>query len=299
MNKFSFLATLLFGVLSFYSANLTAQTHNAYKFIEPNISVSYDSNYFKIEKRYSNTNYETEAYDFSFFFDTTKKTTIYIKADHPIEYPPRRVSDSLILKGLEEIERTQKKPFTIKNIDQHVRDINGFSCVGIVGYDKKNNEYATIISCYHFSDNDNTEVKLISNGSDLENEYKTLVNFLRGFKSYPIKEIEAEENTIKNKYTVLITPAEAVIDNFEYRPKTYLGIVSIKEPLENKISEVRLTGSAGQEIFAANENGEVPILSNDKEKGTITKKGELILLNSFGKKVKLPFSFSYINKGQW
>lgn len=97
----------------------------------------------------------------------------------------------------------------------------------------------------------------------------------------------------------MITPAEAVIDNFEYRPKTYLGIVSIKEPLENKISEVRLTGSAGQEIFAANENGEVPILSNDKEKGTITKKGELILLNSFGKKVKLPFSFSYINKGQW
>lgn len=79
MNKFSFLAALLFGVLSFYSANLSAQKHNAYKFIEPNISVSYDSNYFKIEKRYSNTYYETEAYDFFSSLTLQKKQPFILK----------------------------------------------------------------------------------------------------------------------------------------------------------------------------------------------------------------------------
>jgi hypothetical protein len=95
----------------------------------------------------------------------------------------------------------------------------------------------------------------------------------------------------------VITPATTVIDNFKYRPKTYIGVVSINQKLEHKISEVRLNSSLGQEIFSPNESGQVPILSNDTEKGNITKEGQLILLNAFGKKVKLPFTFTYTNKG--
>ena len=96
----------------------------------------------------------------------------------------------------------------------------------------------------------------------------------------------------KSKYTVLVTPTQTAIDNFKFRPKTYLGIVITKQTLAHKIAEVRL----GQEIFT-DENGQVPILSNDKVKGNITKNGELVIFNSFGKKVKLPLNFSYLNKG--
>src|SRR6187402_1131839 len=70
---------------------------NSYKFIEPNISVSYDSNVLKITQRYSNTFYKTESYDFSYQGDTAKKALIHISASNPTEYPPKKQRDSLIL----------------------------------------------------------------------------------------------------------------------------------------------------------------------------------------------------------
>jgi len=88
-----------------------------------------------------------------------------------------------------------------------------------------------------------------------------------------------------------------VIDNFKYRPKTYIGVVSINQKLEHKISEVRLNNSLGQEIFSPNEKAQVIISSNDSDKGNVIKSGELVLVNSFGKKVSLPFTFTYVNKG--
>jgi hypothetical protein len=291
MNKF---ITLLFLTLCFCSTRLLGQ--NTYKFIEPNISISYDSNFFKIAQRYSNTFYETEAYDFSYQGDSTRKVTIHIKASQPIEFPPKKLRDSLILAGLDEIKNNQNDTFSITGIDKKVRDINDFSCVGIVGYDKVRKEYATIISGYHFWDNDNTEINYTSNGKDLDKEYAIVNTFLNGFKSYSKKEADKEDELIKSKYNIQVMPTETVVDNFTNRPKTYVGIVSTKQPLQHKISEVRLIGSIGQEIFAPDENGVVYIVSNDKEKGTIVKKGELVLVNSFGKKVKLSFTFSYENK---
>jgi hypothetical protein len=292
MTKF---ITLLFSTLSFCSTKLVGQ--NANKFIEPNISISYDSNYLKIGQRYSNTFYETEEYDFSYLDNSAKKATIHIKAAHPIDFPSKQLRDSLILSGLDEIKNAQNDSFTIIDVDKRVRDISEFSCVGIVGYDKVHKEYATIISCYHFSENDNTEINFISNGKVLDDEYAIVISLLKGFKAYSKQEIENEEQLIKSKYTVLVVPTQAVIDNFKHRPKTYVGVVSTKQPLQNKVSEVRLTSSVGQEIFTPDENGKVYIASNDKAKGNISKNGELIILNSFGKKVKLPFTFSYINKG--
>jgi hypothetical protein len=292
MTKF---ITLLFSALSFCSTKLVGQ--NTHKFIEPNISISYDSNYLKIDQRYSNTSYGTEEYDFTYQGDSTKKAAIHIKAAHPIDFPPKQLRDSLILTGLDEIKNAQNDSFTIINVDKSVKDISGFSCVGIVGYDKVHNEYATMISCYHFSENDNTEINFISNGKVLDDEYAVVISLLKGFKSYSKQDIENEEQLIKSKYTVLIVPTQAVIDNFKSRPKTFLGIVSTKQPLQHKISEVRLTSSVGQEIFTPDENGKVYITSNDKAKGNISKNGELIIFNSFGKKVKLPFTFSYVNKG--
>ena len=301
---------ILFFVLIFYSctngqnslqntakAGQSDSVPNSIKFIEPNISVLYDSAFFKVTQRYSNTFYETESYDFSYQGDSTKKATIHIKADHPIKYPPKQERDSLILAGIDEIKKTVNDTFSIANIDNQIRDINGFSCVGFVGYDKISKRYSTLIGCYHFSDMDNTEVSYISKGNDLEMEYQILMSFLSGFNSYSQREIDHEDSLIKSKYTVVITPATMVIDNFKYRPKTYIGVVSINQKLEHKISEVRLNNSLGQEIFSPSESGQVPILSNDNEKGNITKEGQLILLNAFGKKVKLPFTFTYINKG--
>ena len=288
---FTFLLSSLFFV-----TDLFGQTANAYKFIEPNISVSFDSNYFKIGNRYLNTTSETEAYDF-YQGDTSKKARIHIQAGLPIEHPSKKERDSLTLAGIEEIKSTANDSVSIANIDTKIRDINGFSCVGFVVYDKMENAYSTIIGCYHYSDNDNTEVSYVSNAKDLEAEYKVLTSFLTGFHSYSKQQIDREDSVIKNKYTVVIAQTKIVPDDLKDRPKTYIGIISTKEKLNNAIAEVRLKSSFGFELFTPNKDGQVFIISNDTRKGTVKKEGELILLNSFGKKVKLPFSFTYQNNG--
>jgi hypothetical protein len=137
----------------------------------------------------------------------------------------------------------------------------------------------------------------MSNGKDLEIEYKTLTSFLSGFRSYSKQQIDREDSIIKNKYTVVVTETKTITDDLKYRPKTYIGIISTKEKLAYPISEVRLKLSLGFELFTPSTNGQVYIVSNDKDQGSVTKNGELVLLNSFGKKVKIPFSFTYQNNG--
>jgi len=290
--------TALFSLTFFIaSENIFAQ-RNSYKFIEPNISISYDSNRFHITNRYSNTSYETESYDFEFKSDTINKVNINISANYPIDFPSRKTRDSLMLLSLSEIKNMENDSFAIVSYDKEVRDINGFGCLGFVGYDKTHKQYATLISCFHFSANDYTELKYTSaNRNDLDADYGLLNNFLTDFKTYSEKEITNEENLIKSKYTVIVLPEKTTSNEFQHRPKTFIGIVKTKEKLANTIKEIRLTNNFGKEIFAPETNGSVLIICNDKEKGKVVKTGELVLLNSFGKSVKIPFTFSYENDG--
>jgi hypothetical protein len=292
INHYAF-TFLLISLLSV--TEISGQTVNTYKFIEPNISVSFDSTYFKIGNRYSNEIYGKESYDFSYQGDPSKKVRIHIKADHPIKYPSKKERDSLTIAGIEKIKNTQNDTFAIINIDKQIRDINGFSCVGFVGYNKLKNKYSSYIGCYHYSENDNTEVNYMSTGNDLETEYKILTSFLTGFHSYSQQQIDREDSIIKNKYTVAVTEIKTIPDNLKYRPKTYVGVISTKEKLEHTVSEVKLKSSFGFELFTPNKDGQIYIVSDDRDKGTLTKNGELVLLNSFGKKVKVPFTFTYQN----
>ena len=113
----NYVATALLSLtLVLLSANLFGQKQNSYKFIEPNISLSYDSNRYQITNRYSNTAYETESYDFEFRLDTVNKVNINIKANHPIDFPPRKTLDSLMLLGLVDINlMIANKVLTILN----------------------------------------------------------------------------------------------------------------------------------------------------------------------------------------
>lgn len=273
---------------------LSGQT--AYKFIEPNISMSYDSSLYQIGARYSNSFYGTEAYDFQYRGDSLKRLKIHVAAGKPFNFPPLGMRDSLILAALHRIKNNPTDTFSLVAIDGKVRHINNFSCAGVSAFDKVNSRYATSIHCYHFSENDYTEIRLTSSGKNLEEEYMLIDSFLKGFRSWPEKDMEMEEELVKTKYTVLVVPSPAIEDPFKFRQKTFIGIVTIKEALTHRIAEVRLNGSPGQEIFTPGEDGKTYIMSNDYEKGSIVKTGEVILVNAYGKKLKLPFSFTYENK---
>ena len=77
-----------------------------------------------------------------------------------------------------------------------------------------------------------------------------------------------EDSVIKNKYAVVVAQTKIVPDELKDRPKTYIGIISTKEKLNNTIAEVRLKSSLGFELFTPNKDGRVFILSNDTDKGT-------------------------------
>ena len=122
--------------------------------------------------------------------DTVNSFVIRVKADHPIEFTTKQMQDSFMLDGLQQIEQMGDETFTIINRDKHIRTINEFSCVGFVRYDKVNKKYASIISCYHISNKDNTVINMVTDRNDFDADYKLVTQFLSGFKSYSEKEFE-------------------------------------------------------------------------------------------------------------
>jgi hypothetical protein len=154
-----------------------------------------------------------------------------------------------------------------------------------------------MIGGFYFSDTARAELRYrSSNRNDLEKEYEVLKAFLMGYKVYSEEQIEKEDSIIRNKYTVIVKPSISVPEIFQHRPKTYIGTVSVNQLPEHKVAEARLVNSSGYEIFTSSDDGMIYIICSDNKPGIIEKKGELVLLNSFGKKVKIPFSFSYENK---
>jgi hypothetical protein len=280
------------------SAFTFGQKVNAYKFIEPNISVSYDSSLFKISNRYSNSFYETESYDFACQLDKANNIIIHVEADHPGPVLFQRTIDSVMLIDLKRMRNEIPKSLSIISIDRAVRHWNGFSFIGIVAYDKKKKEYGTSVRGFHVTENDKTEIRYFSKGrDDLEKGYGILKLFLKDFKSYSENQFEKEDSLIKREYTVHVQATKELPDELRMRKRTFLGTVIVERPLKQKISEVRIDMSIGQEIFLPNDMGTTTIVCYDEKKGVVEKTGELIVLNSFGKKVKIPFSFSYENKG--
>lgn len=272
---------------------------NSFKFIEPNISFSYDSTKLKITNRYSNKTYETESYDFKTTFDTLNKVEINIRANHPIDHSSSSLEQEKIMNnGIKEIQKMKDSRISLVDYDKTAKRIGNFFCFGFTVLEKKTKTTFTNIFCIHISDADITEVKLTSiKRQSLAADYKILENFLKGFSSYSKEKIFIEDSLIKNKYTVSVVETKETIENLKWRNNSYFAIVKTNQPLQNKVKEVRLDiAGYGQEIFPANDNGEVYIACTDWQKGLIERKGEFVIINSFGKNVKIPFTFKYNKK---
>jgi hypothetical protein len=271
---------------------------NTYKFIEPNISFLFDSTKLKISNRYSNTVYETESYDFKFLLDTTNKVNINVSAQHPVDKPLSMSEvEKKMTDRINEILKIGNDRVSIIDYDKNVRHVGDFLCFGFILLDKKTNNTGAAITCNHISNSDITEIRLTSqNRKSLLEDYKILESLLPNFKSYSKKEIFSQDSLIKAKYSINISATKETIDNLKWRTNSYFGIVKTNEKLEHRVKEVRLDNSYGQEIFPANEDGQVYIACTSKEKGQVEKKGEFVIINSFGKNVKIPFTFKYENK---
>lgn len=281
----------LFLFVSLFS-NAIAQ--NNYLFIEPNISLSYDTTLFAIEEYYTNTFYKTEAYSFT-SNQSNSSLLIYISADHPEIETLQKNIDSTLTSRIRELQNVTLDSISIIEADSVLRVIQGFSCIGITGSVNGNNEKPTVIHCQHSSEDDNTNLNLTSVDHNLEDLYMILTTFLKEFKTYSAQSILDEHNLISNMYTVQIIPNPALLGKFPYTRSTFVGIINTEQTLKHQIAEARVDTRWGEQIFFPDENGEIIISIEDKKEGSISKSGNLVILNSFGKKVLLPFSFTYQN----
>ena len=134
----SFYKRLFVLILLFYFTDSKGQRFNSYQFIEPNISISYDNNYYKITNYYSNSFYETEEYDFEYLsasFDS--HTTFNIKAAQPPKLLlSLRKQDSIMLSRFVNARKQINDSIQTIVYDTVVRHINGFSCLRFVLKDK-------------------------------------------------------------------------------------------------------------------------------------------------------------------
>ncbi|HEY6143615.1 MAG TPA: hypothetical protein VIV55_09405 [Flavobacterium sp.] len=263
----------------------------SYKFIEPNISFSYNKERFEISNRYSNTYYNTESYDFKAKTKTKNDVTITVKANQtPKKVPSIKLQDSIMTSKIEELKTFENDSTSLIENDKTVKYINDFLCIGFSILDKSNKKKTTLITCNHITKNDVTEVTLLSlNSESLSKDYETLKGFLQGFKSYSEEEILDEEKKIKEAFVFKVEKVTKKVEKLSFRENAYIGVFKLNEKTSLKLKEIRIINKFGSENFTPEKNGSVYFAckKNDSEENI----GEAIFINSFEKEVIIPFNF--------
>lgn len=265
------------------------------QFLEPNISITYDTTRFKPYKR-----------DIFTFRVQGEQTEIKLSPGLSEKAPSLDNKKTTNLSELEDyykntIDRLKKDPgsFSLSGnpVIEYERkplkmgSFRGFSFVEEGKSDKK--RYTQIFAS-HVSANDYTSVHLRTfEQKPVTNQYAILTEFLKGFKSYSAAELSTHEADIRKKYTVVVSKAETVPASLQQRAKEYIALVRTKEPMQDKIKEVYISVDGYAEVFSPNEKGEIYIATKSNKKGMIERTGRLIVISPIGKHISIPFSFQY------
>jgi hypothetical protein len=269
------------------------------QFLEPNISITYDTSRFRVNLR-----------DHSKFRVKDALTEIQVTASTPEENPltgTKKLSTTAELEAYYkiELEKFKKDPGAfslsqneIKEFDQQVKKVDNFRGFGFVEILKRDQKPLTQVFLRHVSPNDHTSIYLRSyEQKPLANQYLILTEFLKGFKSYSAAELAAHEAAIRKKYTVVVSKSETVPVSLQKRAKEYIAIVRTNEPMQDRIKEVYvLRGDGYGEIFVPDENGEIYIAAKSNNKGMIERTGRLIIISSIGKHISIPFTFQFLQQ---
>lgn len=279
-------------VLALISNRITAQTPNAYQFIEPNVSLKYDSSLVKPKDRFTNSVYGTESYGFSCSLPNRSKTYIQISTGLPPKNADQKYQDSVANAIIKQINRYAGDSIVIK-ATRPVR-YKGFSGYGYITWRKKSKMYDIAYAGTRFFDDGLCKIYYLSSSPNtidgFDKDSVVVTALIDGIESYSKKYFEEEETALKQKYAIVVDsiakPSGFPIEG------TFFGLVKVKGKLENTIQSVDM----GYQQFFPDYRNEILVYFNDAGKGLIEKKGHLILINKVGKQVRLPFTFSYYNK---
>jgi hypothetical protein len=265
------------------------------QFLEPNISITYDTTRFKPNKR--------DAFTFRV---QGEQTEIKVSPGLPEKSPSIENKKTTNLSELEDyykntIDRLKKNPgsFSLSGnpvieYDRKPQKIGQFRGFGFVEEGKNDKKRFAQIFAGHLSANDYTSIHLRGfEQKPLANQYPILNEFLKGFKSYSAAELSEHVTAIQKKYTVVVSKAETIPASLQQRAKEYIALVRTKEPMQDKIKEVYISVDGYAEVFSPNEKGEIYIATKSNKKGMIERTGRLIIISPIGKHISIPFSFQY------
>jgi hypothetical protein len=282
--------------LSLYLGTAIAQVTNSYLFIEPSVSLNYDSTIIKIKDRFSNTYYNTESYSVTYL---PSNAYVLIDASPSVESPTQEYQDSLIDISINMCNKLDNDTLQIykEGVAVHYKGFSGF---GFIVKDKKEKKYAISFYCSKFYEGGFCTIFYSVSTTDkidsYEDDKKVLTSIIDGITTYTNKDFEVEDSLLLAKYTISVDSVSRPADlplNFK---RTFFGKVTVKPTLDNKVKGVYVSERYGSQIFTPQPDGQLIIDCFDTQKGTVEKKCELILLNNFGKQVRIPFEFNYINR---
>lgn len=272
------------------------QTTNAYIFIEPNVSLSYDSNTIKIQDIFYNNLYHTESYWLTII---PSNANVFIDSKQSPKIPTQKYQDSLIDLSINMVNNIANDTMQIykEGIAIHY---NGFSGFGFITKSKLETEYVIAFRCSKFYDGGVCSIFYSASSKDTIDSYSfhknDLLSIIDRITTYSVADYKTEDSLLLKKYTISVDSA----DKPEYLPPhlkgAFFGKVIIEPVLENKVKEVIVLENYGSQIFKPQTDGQIIFYCNDDQIGVVEKNCELVLLDKFGKQVRVPFKFSYVNK---
>jgi hypothetical protein len=275
----------------------SAQDKNAYQFIEPNISISYDSNLYKISELLGSQKMTKNSYSFTMKAKDLAKTKILVRSEITDMEATQWRQDSII-KTMDSafIAMIKADSTVLKVTEKKLTTLQGFSCLGIAGYEPDVKRHSSSLVAVRLFKTGITIITLvIDEQKDLSKSFDVLNTLLSGYKFYTAEEMEKEEEAIKKNYTITVDSVAFSLVEKNYKRSTYAGIVRLSPKPEHKIYGVMLGNQVFSEQTGAVANNEIRISLRDHEPGKFTHNGSLIVLNSFGKRVWLPFTITYTN----
>lgn len=284
---------ILVFICALIAGRVAAQNSNGYLFIEPNISLKYDSALLKQKDRYTNPVYGTETYGFLYNAPDRTRSSVQISTGLPPKNADQRYQDSVANALIKQMNRYAGDSIAIKAARPF--RYKSFQGYGFITMNKKRKESTIVYSCTRFFDDGFCKIYYLSADKNaitgFDKDSLVITGLIDGIEGYSKQDFEKEAELLKQKYTIVVDSIGRP-QGFSSIEANYFAMLKVKGKLENTIQ----SADFGYQQFFPDYKNEVLIYFNDTEKGLIEKKGDLIMLTKVGKQIRLPFKFSYYNK---
>ncbi|WP_375562818.1 hypothetical protein ACE193_09915 [Bernardetia sp. OM2101] len=294
--KLQILYTFILSVLC--SCQVYSQSEKIKLFLEPTVSIELDSKSFEVEE----SNDENRSYlldenksNYTLRFRDKKLKNVFVEIS--VEYssvtPSKEELNIAIQKQIEQLKASEK-----------ILEISKLDYKGFVGYgsrlEKANKKEQNTGGVYHkYFDGVKCAIFVgaTNNKVPYEQIHDKILKLIDGITMFKKSDFEEKHQHIREQIIIKVDSIgkTKTIKSVE---ATYVAQVIAEGIDSEKINGVTLYNASGrfQGRFEFIQDGKVIIFTNDSEKGKITKKCILYILDSFGKKVQIPFEFSYYNE---